>query len=164
MIHLAFDPGTSGALAVLTPAPDWRCEIRDLPIAVREGKRRQTRHIDAVQLEAVLRAALPSGYRVTATVEDVFTIPGKGSNVHSTDSLVESRSTVEAVCRLLGYDVQRVRPQTWQRFYGLKGGDKKASIACAQRLYPQADITLVKHHNRAEALLIAHWARRQASA
>lgn len=166
MIHLGFDPGTTGAFCMLTPAPDWRCEVRDLPVVLREGKKRTTKHVDAAKLEAVLRELVPSGHRVLATVEDVFTIPGKGSNVHSTDSLVESRSTVEAVCRILGYTVDRVRPQTWQKFYGLSGkrdSTARASVEAALRLYPHADLRLVKHHNRAEALLIAHHARRMAA-
>lgn len=163
VIYLGCDPGVTGAIAMLTPAPDWRCEVLDLPVYETQGRLRKTKHVDAKRLQADLGALVPAGAEVVATIEDVFTIPGKGSSVHSTDSLVESRAIVEAAFRVLGFQVQRVRPQTWQRFYGLKGGDKSLSIGTAQRLYPNAGISLKKHHNKAEAILIAHWARRQAS-
>jgi hypothetical protein len=168
VIHLGFDPGTSGAVAMLTPAPDWRCEPRDLPIYTTKGRLREVKHVDAAKLELMLHGMLAAyaerirtgAVKVEATIEDVFTIPGMGTSSHSSDSLVESRVTCENVCRMLGIAVERVRPQTWQRFYGLKGGDKRLSVGTADRLYPAAGLKLVKHHNLAEAVLIAHWARR----
>ena len=48
MIHIGCDPGTTGALCMLTPAPDWRCEVRDLPIFTTQGKLRLVKHVDAV--------------------------------------------------------------------------------------------------------------------
>lgn len=35
---------------------------------------------------------------------------------------------------------------------------KHESRECALRLYPTAPVTRVKDHNRAESILIAHWA------
>lgn len=163
MIHLGVDPGVTGALCMLTPAPDWRCEVRDLPIFTTQGKLRIVKHVDAVKLEKLVREFVPKGMPVTFTIEDVFTIPGMSTTSFSSDSLVESRVTCENVARMLGYTVQRVRPQTWQKFFGLKGGDKKLSIGTVQRLYPNAGVKLAKDHNKAEAVLIAHWARRMAA-
>ncbi len=163
MIHIGCDPGTTGALCMLTPAPDWRCEVRDLPIFTTQGKLRLVKHVDAVKLERLVRELVPKGQQATFTIEDVFTIPGMSTTSFSSDSLVESRVTCENVARMLGYTVQRVRPQTWQKFYGLKGGDKKLSIGTVQRLYQNAGVKLAKDHNKAEAVLIAHWARRMAA-
>ncbi len=55
-----------------------------------------------------------------------------------------------------------VRPQQWQKLHGIKKADKNVSIEIARHLFPyQAkDLTLKKHHNRAEALLIADYMRR----
>ena len=55
-------------------------------------------------------------------------------------------------------------PQQWQR--GLimpsDGADPKArSLAVARRLFPDADLSRKKDHGRADALLLAWWARRQ---
>lgn len=50
-----------------------------------------------------------------------------------------------------------VQPQKWQKALGcLTGGDKHVSLACAQRLWPKAKITLAT----SDALLIAEFARR----
>lgn len=47
-------------------------------------------------------------------------------------------------------------PNSWKRSLGLLGQDKGASIDLALKFYPDADIRLKKHHNRAEALLLAN--------
>jgi hypothetical protein len=58
-------------------------------------------------------------------------------------------------------EVHAVQPQKWKAFVGLTGKDKDASLAMAARLYPSAEPLLKrkKDHGRAEALLVAHWAR-----
>jgi crossover junction endodeoxyribonuclease RuvC len=56
---------------------------------------------------------------------------------------------------------QAVAPREWQKPYGLGKGDKGASRATVLRLYPAAPVTRVKDHNRAEAILIAHYGMEQ---
>ena len=61
-----------------------------------------------------------------------------------------------------------VRAQAWQKHYGLEGkkrekrapGEMPAAILKARELYPDAAPLLqrVRDHNRAEALLLAHYA------
>ena len=56
------------------------------------------------------------------------------------------------------------RPQEWQRgIVDRKAGKdtKAASLATARRLFPDADLGRKKDHGRADALLLAWWARRQ---
>ena len=56
------------------------------------------------------------------------------------------------------------RPQEWQRgLVDRKAGKdiKAASLATARRLFPGASLAREKDHGRADALLIAWWARRQ---
>jgi Holliday junction resolvasome RuvABC endonuclease subunit len=161
VIYLGIDPGTTGGLAMLTSKPEWRCEVRDLPTYAVKGKFRTNKHVDPKKLNDLLLALVPKGFQVKVIIEDVFTIPGMNTAIKSSDSLVESRVTCENACRMHGWTVDRVRPQQWQAFYGLKGGDKRLSLGVAQRLYPLADLKLVKDHNKAEAVLIAHWKRRQ---
>lgn len=52
-----------------------------------------------------------------------------------------------------------IDPNRWKRQYSLLGKDKSASIEAALDLYPDADIRLKKHHNRAESLLLAHYGK-----
>ena len=71
--------------------------------------------------------------------------------------LVEA--VIETVAGIGGYHTVLVHVRTWQKFFGLTN-DKDQSLRLAKELYPEAPITLKKHHNKAEALLIAHYARR----
>ena len=53
-----------------------------------------------------------------------------------------------------------VHPVTWKsKIMAGMGKEKDASIARAKQLYPTADLSLKKHHGRADALLIAHFGR-----
>jgi len=76
-------------------------------------------------------------------------------------------------CRRIPYDT--VPPSAWKAQMGIsqkrKRGEpkdplaykraKEAALALARRLFPTADLGLKSHHNRAEALLLAEWARRE---
>jgi hypothetical protein len=53
-----------------------------------------------------------------------------------------------------------INPRDWKKIYGL-GTDKDASRATAVRLYPNAPVSRVKDHNRAESILIGHWLVRE---
>jgi hypothetical protein len=164
IVHIGIDPGTTGAVCVLTPAPAWGSDVRDLPVIVepkmRKGKLGKARKVDAAKLVAMLREMVPAGHSVLVTIEDVFTISGLNTSSLSSDAMVAARVTCENACAMLGWKVQKVRPQTWQNFFGLKGADKKLSLGTAQRLYPAVGLKLAKEHNKAEAVLIAHYARR----
>ena len=58
-------------------------------------------------------------------------------------------------------DVIMVRPQAWQKFHGIKKADKDLSLRIARDMFPEQRklLTLKKHHNRAESLLIAEYIR-----
>lgn len=62
---------------------------------------------------------------------------------------------------LISYEIPLtlVHPQSWKRHFGLKGSDKKTGVELLKRLRPEVEqwITLVKHHGRADAGLMALW-------
>lgn len=63
-------------------------------------------------------------------------------------------------CAMLQIPVVKVSPQKWKKLIGLpKGADKEASRLKALEHFPEnyESIKLKKHHNRAEALLIAQY-------
>lgn len=64
-----------------------------------------------------------------------------------------------AMARQVGA-LQVVAPNVWKKIYGF-GKDKGEARACCLRLYPAAPVTRVKDHNRAEAILVAHWLKRE---
>ena len=49
----------------------------------------------------------------------------------------------------------RVQPAVWKRKLALQNSDKETARLLAQQLFPAADLRLKKHHDRAEALLLA---------
>ncbi len=53
------------------------------------------------------------------------------------------------------------RPGIWKKAMGLLNRDKKYSLKKARRIYPDAELGLVKHHDRAEALLMLTYLRKR---
>jgi hypothetical protein len=56
--------------------------------------------------------------------------------------------------------VQLVVPSVWKKRMELAGKDKNASRLLAMRLFPGAPVTAKAHADRAEALLLAYYVRR----
>lgn len=155
MLTYGIDVGVTGAVAVLC---NGRLEdVADLP-AVQVGAGVVRRQIDPAALAAILR-----GWRARygvdaemAVIERVASMPRQG--VSSVFSLGHSAGIVHGVVAALGIPWQTVAPQTWKRQFGL-GRDKQESRSAASRLYPEqaGRWALVKHHNRAEAVLLARY-------
>lgn len=59
-----------------------------------------------------------------------------------------------------GFHFKEVLPTVWKRQMKLYGKDKDACRLKALSLFPKAKIKLKKHHDRAEALLLAEFLRR----
>jgi crossover junction endodeoxyribonuclease RuvC len=100
-------------------------------------------------------------------IEAVRAMGGKDNSVQTQGSLLRTLGALEAVVECLRFPVAYVPPQTWKKFFGLIDSDlspaqrKAKALDCARKLYPGcADIGLAKHHNRAEAILVAHWQMR----
>jgi len=70
-----------------------------------------------------------------------------------------ANGAITTAVRLAGIPLHRIPASTWKRKMGLWGKDKNASRDLATELFPlnEADFKLVKHHNRAEAALIARY-------
>ena len=69
------------------------------------------------------------------------------------------RGAYEGVLDMLRLPFRSVEPQVWKGFYGI-GASKREALHKALVLYPDAPVRLMADHNKAEALLIAHWALR----
>lgn len=173
MLVVAFDPGLTGACAVLDHT--GLRAVFDLPTMDDPTAGEKTlvrRKIDCRALVRLLRDHCPpQDGRPFSLIEAVtVTGPQHGHGVQSQGSLQRTFGAVEAVLECLGWAPEYVRPQAWKKFYGLIKADqtdsqrKRASLEMARRLYPTcADIALAKHHNRAESILLAHYGRRTMS-
>jgi crossover junction endodeoxyribonuclease RuvC len=156
-LYAAVDPGLTGALAVIDQAGVIHL-LADLP-TIQRGSGRVTRELDAAGLAHIVRPFV--GKVIVATVETVSSRPGQG--VASMFSLGHSSGIIAGVLTALGVPVQGVAPARWKKAMGLIGTDKEAARAAASRLFPSASLHRVKDHNRADSLLIALWASRQAA-
>jgi crossover junction endodeoxyribonuclease RuvC len=83
-------------------------------------------------------------------------MPNQG--VSSTFSFGRAVGVISAVCELTRYPVHLVTPQKWKKHFHLSS-DKNESLDMARYLWPEARLTLKKHINKAEALLIAEYLR-----
>ncbi len=150
MTILGIDPGLDGALAVLDGETVRLC---DTPTC-------RTASGSTLVDEMACILLRPYAGRAHAVLEAVSGRPGQGT--------ASARSIGPRVRALAGVpggpgDRAGVMPAVWKRALGLTGADKSASRGRAQALFPQVrgDLQRVKDHGRAEALLLAEWARRR---
>ena len=143
---LGIDPGATGAAALIHGGGQ---ELLDWP-----G--------DAARVVARL-ADWQARFEVRlAALEKVHAMPGQG--VVSMFSFGQNVGTWQGILAALSIPYVTPRPQEWQRgLVDRKAGKdtKTASLATARRLFPGADLARKKDHGRADALLIAWWAKRQ---
>ena len=140
----AFDPGITGALALLGDPDFDEIQLFDLPSANGE--------LDPAALARILKDAAPS----RAIVEQVGAMPKQG--VTSTFKFGRAYGTVLGVLGALAIPTVRVRPAIWKKHFGLLNQPKDAARALALRLYPNLQgLHLKKHHGRADALLLARY-------
>jgi crossover junction endodeoxyribonuclease RuvC len=119
----------------------------DIPLAGIGAKAR----VDAIGLRIWVEERRPDH----AIVELASSMPKQG--VASTFRYGRATGSIEAVIACCGIPVTIVAPNTWKRFYGLYGADKETDRQRALQLFPSAHalLALKRHHNRADAALIA---------
>ena len=146
---LAIDPGASGGLAWIDVAGKPNC----IPMPSTFG--------DVVHW---LKSLCHCGVTV-AFVEDVGGFCGVGQPGSAMFKFGKGCGVIEGALMALGFRVQLVKPQKWQKHLGLgttksAGGKaewKRKLKAEAQRRFPSCDVTL----KTADALLILDYAMQQ---
>ena len=147
-ISCGIDPGVSGAIGFLFEDGTFR-HVSDMPVVTTTTGRKQ---IDGLGLAAILRRINP----YVVIVERVNARPGEGAV--GAFSFGHGLGVIQGVLAALDIPYQFVQPAVWKRKAGIPpGADKAASISVALQQIPSAadHLTLVKHHGRAEALLLA---------
>ncbi len=156
-----FDPGLKSAIGVISVSGNNQYLYAD-DIPVDNGKidGMKLASIIAFQVECVLRfhtATRPIG--IDCIIENVHTMPSQG--ISSSGKFMEAYGTIQGVLNGMGMEFSRVTPQKWKKLYWDKStkGDKYASLEKARELFPEIEHLLKrkKDHNRAEALLLAHY-------
>ena len=161
---IGIDIGKGGALCLLpaTIPP----ELEPMPIitpASGKGKRRY----DVAALVRILSDWRDRYWVRLVAIEKQQSFPGQG--VSSTFSIGEGYGLVCGVVAALGMPWDSPIPRVWQKdmHSGIPGADSKArSIEACGRLFPGVDLRRtercrVKDDGKADALMIAEWARRK---
>lgn len=162
MIIIGIDPGLTGACAVMDH--NGVRAVFDLPTmqAPEVGPEAMIqRKIDGRTLCQLLLKHCPADEgKPYVILEKVGTMGGKNNAVQTQGALLRTLGAIEAVIECLNYRVRYVAPQTWKKLYMLKSA-KAQSLETARKLHPEAagDLARVKDHNRAEAVLLAHWGK-----
>ena len=165
MIVLGIDPGLFGAVAVLTETGHV-IGVHDTPIVQLKINGRMRHDYMASDMAQLIRRA--AHWQATdpccAALEHVNAMPDQG--VTSMFTMGRGLGLWQGILAALGVPYVLVRPQRWKALLldGMDRSSKEASRLRAQQLFPGADLSLKKHHGRADALLLAEYLRRTRSA
>lgn len=167
MKYIGIDPGVSGALCVLD-GDTKDVQFFDTPtLQIKSGKK--TRNVQDPHTIVSILQVVSANEDVIVTIEKVQAMPGRDEQGEASRSMGATSAfnfgfgfgmwigIITALC----LPMQQVHPMTWKKSVMMgMGKEKDASRQKAMQLYPKAakDLQLKKHHGRADALLIAHWA------
>lgn len=138
---LGVDPGSvSAAYAFIHDGKLVACD--DVPVIDKQ--------VDAVAWHGIVSFLQPD----IAVIEQVSAWPGQG--VSSSFKFGQGVGLLRGVLASNKVPLVQVSASKWKNALGLNN-DPEKSRALALRLYPAADLHRKKDHNRAEAILLAHW-------
>lgn len=152
----AVDPGASPTLVTLNAAGELTvADGAELAGMTKNGKTRPIPELCRDALWPDRRLPPPD----LVVIEDVAGQPGDSRVAIAV--LSNCVGMFIGICVGLGIRYQLVPPSTWKTWAGLRGAPKAASRAAACKRFPAhaALFRLVKHEHRAEAALMAAWAR-----
>ena len=143
--YLGIDPGKSGAAALIHEDGelilDWPGDVALVADKLREWK---------------------AGFKVQgAALEKVTARPGQG--VVSMFSFGQNLGSWQGILSAFSIPYMMPTPQQWMKgLVDKKAGNdpKSCSLATARRLFPDVDLSMKMHHGRADALLLAWYAKR----
>lgn len=145
ILYLGIDPGKTGAMAIFC------------------GDAKNPHVVDFEEAFDTLARSVETftAKRHIAYLEEVHSMPKQG--VASTFAFGENFGWWKGILQAFGIPFKTIRPQDWQKGLVPKRGTltDKPSLSVARQLYPEAPLSLKKHHNRADAILIARvcWQR-----
>lgn len=156
-MFVGIDPGLTGAIAVLDHT--GMRHLADLP-TMNRGAGTVKRQINGAALTTYLREMLhdTDKHEVLVAIEKMGAMPKQG--VASMLSIGLTAGIIEGVVAARGYRFELIPAAVWKKAMKVTA-TKEHARAAAQRMFPAAELHLVKHHNRAEALLLAAWAQRE---
>ena len=156
MNFIGIDPGLSGAIAYLDEASVPR--VFDMPV-IKIGKRHD--YVVPNLVSFFLNLDEDPLTNVLVGIESLHAMPSSMCSGVGNFSLGRSSGVFEGIFAALHIPFQKIPPKRWQKLF-LDGmpHEKGSSVVVAKRLFPGVDLSLKRHHGRADALLIAEYMRR----
>jgi crossover junction endodeoxyribonuclease RuvC len=151
--YVGIDPGITGAIGWISD--EGHAAIADVPTYNSDGKVQY----NFLDMFLMLQDLSSSGkQRTYLTLEKQQAMPKQG--VSSTFQIGRGYGAWEALCWATTPDFEIVSPRKWKKALGLTS-DKDVSRLKAISLYPSLEPLLrrKKDHNRAEAILLAHYTK-----
>ena len=148
---IGIDPGFTGAVAFLY---ENILTVYDLPVRLIMNKKQ----IDEKKFSEFIKRHNPHTVNY-AVIEDVWVMPKQG--IVSSARFMYSAGILLGVLTANNIKVIKVKPNVWKPALGLDS-DKKKSIRLAKKVFPAYKdyFKLAKHDGRAEAALIAYFAKK----
>lgn len=160
MLYIGIDCGTTGAVGAVDKNGTFS-GLADLPITT-IGK---FKFVDGLRLLGILRDFVGAGEARIYIESAAAMIPGTGKVAAA--QMGRNLGGIVSVVQVKGHPFELVAPHHWKAAFNLsqKGKvpdtvKKALSLDLARTRFPAAELDLVKHHNRAEALLLADFGRR----
>ena len=151
-LFIGIDPGQSGALAMIDKdntihtLSDWPGDEIGAAAIVRK-----------IRVDSKIQY-----YDIVGAIERVHSMPKQG--VASTFKFGTNYGIWRGILAAFEIPFYTVGVHQWQKGVIQKAQDKKPALAAASRLFPTAEVYGPRgggKDGRADALLIAHWCRRQ---
>ena len=172
-LFIGVDPGLTGAVGAITSTGRY-FDCFDMPTVEKESKAKAgtkakvKRKVDGFDLHKMLMQMVDLDVsEVVLVLEAQSAMPpaktGEKQRSMGSASLMSLGHTygmIEATIQIAGIKYSVVHPRTLKNFYkipGEKDGGKKVALSVARMLFRNAPLKLQKHHNRAEALLLARY-------
>jgi crossover junction endodeoxyribonuclease RuvC len=146
--YIGIDPGKTGAAAIITTRHTGEEYIDIID------------YLEPVLLAQEIKEWAETYKVVLAVVEKVHSMPKQG--VTSSFNFGMNFGIWQGILSALQIPYSFVPPQAWQKglFSKTDGDNKKRGLSVVRRLYPRSEFfKLEKHHNRADAMLIARYAK-----
>lgn len=152
---IGVDLGLTGAISLIS-SDNRMIFVCDMPVYEVVVNKKKRKKLDLFRLRETM-LLLESMGATHCVIEDVHPMGGAGgTGVGAAFSLGGARSAFEMCCAMMGMQCIAVLPSVWKRHYGLIKTEKDASIEQARMIFDNAGdhLKLVKHHGRAESMLI----------
>lgn len=154
---ISIDPGSSGAIAIQEPSLGRIVAVHPIPMQpMLKGGGKTSKEVCIPKLRLILEPYAVPG---TVAVLEVAIAMGRFASKSGIRTTGVNYGRLIASLIFLGIPYHEMMPAEWKKVMGLSK-DKKESLAMLAQLYPSQHAEIGNDDDKAEAVLIAHAARR----